>query len=103
MIESLSLEGVLFDSPREGRCALEVSDGALPEGLKGSYFLNGPANLERGDFRYKHWLDGTALSGRSIFGTARPKSDRPDKAVAIQPVFVAKIPSLQVRWSVEKV
>ena len=58
MNESLSLEGVLFDPPKEGRGALVVSEGALPDGLEGSYFLNGPANLEREGFRYKHWLDG---------------------------------------------
>ena len=58
MNDSLCLEGILFDAPREGRGPLEVTGGAVPEGLEGTYFLNGPSNLERGDFRYKHWLDG---------------------------------------------
>jgi len=58
MNEELPLEGVLFAEPSEGREALLPSEGALPAGLKGSYYLNGPANLQRGEFRYRHWLDG---------------------------------------------
>ena len=58
MSEALSLEGVLFGEPAEGRAVLEPSQGEVPAGLCGSYYLNGPANLQRGDFRYRHWLDG---------------------------------------------
>ena len=58
MSEELSLEGILFAEPSEGRESLVPSEGELPAGLEGSYYLNGPANLQRGEFRYRHWLDG---------------------------------------------
>ncbi len=58
MSQPLSLEGVLFDPPREGRVSLTAAQGEVPAALRGSYYLNGPARLQRGDFRYRHWLDG---------------------------------------------
>ena len=32
--------------------------GRVPEWLRGSYYVNGPARFERAGHRYKHWLDG---------------------------------------------
>ncbi len=31
--------------------------GELPAHIRGSYYLNGPANTRRGAVRYRHWLD----------------------------------------------
>jgi all-trans-8'-apo-beta-carotenal 15,15'-oxygenase len=37
---------------------LKVLSGQLPQGLRGSFFQNGPARLERGGQRVGHWFDG---------------------------------------------
>lgn len=36
-------------------------EGRLPEYLRGTYYVNGPARFERGGFRYRHWLDGDGM------------------------------------------
>ena len=71
MSEELSLEGVLFGEPAEGRAVLEPSQGEVPAGLRGSYYLNGPANLQRGNFRYRHWLDGDGFVRAVHFNEGR--------------------------------
>jgi carotenoid cleavage dioxygenase-like enzyme len=38
--------------------SLKVLSGQLPEGLRGSFYQNGPARLERGGQRVAHWFDG---------------------------------------------
>ena len=38
--------------------ALEVRAGALPPGLRGTLYRNGPARLERGGVHVGHWFDG---------------------------------------------
>lgn len=38
--------------------ALKVLSGQIPEGLRGSFYQNGPARLERGGQRVSHWFDG---------------------------------------------
>ena len=50
----------LFDAV-ETSYALEGISGYLPDWLRGSYYVNGPARFERGGFRYKHWLDGDGM------------------------------------------
>ena len=35
--------------------------GRVPEWLRGSYYVNGPARFERAGLRYKHWLDGDGM------------------------------------------
>ena len=35
--------------------------GVVPEWLRGSYYVNGPARFERDGRRYKHWLDGDGM------------------------------------------
>ena len=42
-------------------CRVEASEGILPEFVRGSYYLNGPARFGIGDFRYGHWLDGDGM------------------------------------------
>jgi all-trans-8'-apo-beta-carotenal 15,15'-oxygenase len=46
--------------------ALEASyeieaEGSVPSWLRGSYYVNGPARFTRGQFRYRHWLDGDGM------------------------------------------
>jgi len=37
---------------------LSIISGSIPQGLRGSLYRNGPARLERGGIRVKHWFDG---------------------------------------------
>ncbi|MEI6427479.1 MAG: carotenoid oxygenase family protein [Pseudanabaena sp. ELA607] len=37
---------------------LTIVEGAIPEGLRGSLYRNGPARLERGGMTMGHWFDG---------------------------------------------
>lgn len=37
---------------------LPAISGAIPEGLRGTLYRNGPARLERGGMRVGHWFDG---------------------------------------------
>lgn len=41
-----------------GKAALRVISGAVPEGLRGTLYRNGPARLERGGMPVGHWFDG---------------------------------------------
>ncbi len=36
---------------------LQASQGAVPDFIRGSYYLNSPAKTHRGSLRYQHWLD----------------------------------------------
>ncbi len=36
-------------------------DRALPKGLRGTLYRNGPARMQRGDTRYNHWFDGDGM------------------------------------------
>lgn len=51
---------ILFE-PVEDEQFLEASEGAVPAWLRGSYYVNGPARFTRGEFRYRHWLDGDGM------------------------------------------
>lgn len=35
--------------------------GTLPDYVRGSFLLNGPARFRRGSVRYRHWLDGDGM------------------------------------------
>ena len=35
--------------------------GHVPDWLRGSWYVNGPARFERASFRYGHWLDGDGM------------------------------------------
>lgn len=56
---------------------LEVLEGHLPTGLRGSLYRNGPGRLERGGLRVGHWFDGDGailavhFDGRSARATYR--------------------------------
>src|SRR5262245_36767992 len=54
------LERALAIVPPDAACALPRPAG-LPDFLRGTYYLNGPARFVRGGVRYRHWLDGDGL------------------------------------------
>ena len=33
---------------------IEEVEGTIPDFIRGTYYLNGPARFSRGDFKYKH-------------------------------------------------
>lgn len=39
-----------------------VVEGRLPDGLRGSFFRNGPGRFERDGERYQHWFDGDGFA-----------------------------------------
>jgi all-trans-8'-apo-beta-carotenal 15,15'-oxygenase len=49
-------------------CKLEVTHGSVPDFVRGTYYLNGPARFGIGDFFYRHWLDGDGMVSRVRFG-----------------------------------
>jgi all-trans-8'-apo-beta-carotenal 15,15'-oxygenase len=55
------LECLFAEVPREQSCYLEEITGAIPDFLRGTYYLNGPARFQRGGFKYQHWLDGDGM------------------------------------------
>ncbi|MBI2819295.1 MAG: carotenoid oxygenase family protein [Acidobacteria bacterium] len=50
----------LFDAV-EDSCEITGITGHVPEWLRGSYYVNGPARFERAGQRYRHWLDGDGM------------------------------------------
>src|SRR3990167_4103952 len=50
----------LFDAVEESYEITGIT-GRVPEWLRGSYYVNGPARFERAGRRYKHWLDGDGM------------------------------------------
>src|SRR5580692_9664977 len=50
----------LFDAVEESYAVSGIT-GRVPEWLRGSYYINGPARFERAGERYKHWLDGDGM------------------------------------------
>lgn len=57
----------LFDAVEDSYPIAEVS-GRIPETLRGTHYVNGPARFRRGDFQYKHWLDGDGMICALRFG-----------------------------------
>jgi all-trans-8'-apo-beta-carotenal 15,15'-oxygenase len=55
------IERVFASVPEEGAYRIARVEGALPPYLRGTYLLNGPARFQRGDLRYRHWLDGDGM------------------------------------------
>ena len=47
--------------PREGSYVIENIEGEVPDFVRGTYYLNGPARFSRGGFSYRHWLDGDGM------------------------------------------
>jgi carotenoid cleavage dioxygenase len=58
-----------FDNaPGEFDLASVRLDGAIPDGLAGVFYRNGPAQHERAGERYRHWFDGDGLIHRWSIG-----------------------------------
>lgn len=58
-----------FDNaPGEFDLPVTRIEGRWPEGLRGAFFRNGPAQHERGGERYHHWFDGDGLIQRWQIG-----------------------------------
>jgi all-trans-8'-apo-beta-carotenal 15,15'-oxygenase len=55
------IEHAFSHPPGESSYAVEDIYGEIPEFLRGTYYLNGPARFSRGDFNYRHWLDGDGM------------------------------------------
>ena len=57
--QSKSWAKALAKPPTEfGLTPLPVLSGAIPTGLRGSLYRNGPALLEREGQKISHWIDG---------------------------------------------
>jgi all-trans-8'-apo-beta-carotenal 15,15'-oxygenase len=54
--------------PAERSYDVEEVAGRVPDFVRGTYYLNGPARFSRGDFRYRHWLDGDGMVCSLRFG-----------------------------------
>ena len=50
----------LFDAVEDSYEITGIT-GRVPEWVRGSYYVNGPARFERGGRRYQHWLDGDGM------------------------------------------
>lgn len=57
--------------PRQEFQAAARLTGRLPEGLRGTFYRNGPARYEIGDFRYQHWFDGDGMMQAFTLGDGR--------------------------------
>ena len=55
------LERAFQATPKGADYAIEEVRGEVPEYVRGSYYVNGPAGRGRGDVRYRHWLDGDGM------------------------------------------
>ena len=55
------LDALFAEPAEEASYAIESVAGALPQWLRGTYYVNGPASFGRGEVRYKHWLDGDGM------------------------------------------
>jgi all-trans-8'-apo-beta-carotenal 15,15'-oxygenase len=71
------LERAFDHVPDEGSYRADRIEGNLPDWIRGSYYLNGPARFGRNGIRYRHWLDGDGMvcalhfSGSQVTWAAR--------------------------------
>jgi carotenoid cleavage dioxygenase-like enzyme len=66
------LERAFTLDPDELTTAAVAVEGALPDFLEGTYYLNGPARFARGEVRYRHWLDGDGMVSALKFKSGTP-------------------------------
>jgi carotenoid cleavage dioxygenase-like enzyme len=62
------IERAFAAAPEEASYGLRRVEGEVPRGLRGTYYLNGPARFARGGRRYRHWLDGDGMVCSLRFG-----------------------------------
>jgi all-trans-8'-apo-beta-carotenal 15,15'-oxygenase len=55
------LERAFQREPHEDSYDVTEVKGRIPEFVRGTYYLNGPARFARDGFRYRHWLDGDGM------------------------------------------
>lgn len=55
------IERAFSFTPAEQSYVIEDIQGEVPEFIRGTYYLNGPARFSRDGFRYNHWLDGDGM------------------------------------------
>ncbi len=55
------LERAFSKVPREAAYPIAPVEGEVPDYVRGSYYVNGPAGLIKGDLSYRHWLDGDGM------------------------------------------
>jgi len=55
------LERLFLFEAFEGSYEITGITGRIPDWLRGTYYVNGPARFERSGQRYNHWLDGDGM------------------------------------------
>lgn len=55
------LERAFSFVPTEQSYTVEDVEGRVPDFIRGTYYLNGPARFSRAGLRYRHWLDGDGM------------------------------------------
>jgi all-trans-8'-apo-beta-carotenal 15,15'-oxygenase len=55
------LEEAFLLELREQCYTVEEIEGEIPDFVRGTYYLNGPARFARAGLRYRHWLDGDGM------------------------------------------
>jgi all-trans-8'-apo-beta-carotenal 15,15'-oxygenase len=55
------IERAFSFTPSERSYVIDAIEGEVPEFIRGTYYLNGPARFSRGNFHYNHWLDGDGM------------------------------------------
>ncbi|HSE19888.1 MAG TPA: carotenoid oxygenase family protein [Pyrinomonadaceae bacterium] len=55
------IERAFSFTPSEQSYTIENIEGDVPQFIRGTYYLNGPACFSRGGFHYNHWLDGDGM------------------------------------------
>lgn len=55
------IERAFSFTPGERSYVIENIAGEVPDFIRGTYYMNGPARFSHGDFRYNHWLDGDGM------------------------------------------
>lgn len=65
------IERAFSFTPNEHSYVIEDIEGEVPEFIRGTYYMNGPARFSRGALRYNHWLDGDGMVCLLRFESAR--------------------------------
>jgi all-trans-8'-apo-beta-carotenal 15,15'-oxygenase len=55
------IERAFSFTPSEQSYTIENIEGDVPQFIRGTYYLNGPARFSRGGCHYNHWLDGDGM------------------------------------------
>ncbi|HZG53900.1 MAG TPA: carotenoid oxygenase family protein [Pyrinomonadaceae bacterium] len=55
------IERAFAATPEEGSYHIRRVEGEVPDFVRGTYYLNGPARFSHGGFSYRHWLDGDGM------------------------------------------